>query len=316
MVMNERGMAVRSMTWEADGVLSITLAGLDDAPLAPWEPGAHLEVELGKRVRQYSLCGRPDDTGTYRIAVLHEPEGRGGSAYVHEELRPGHTVWVRGPRNRFPLEDAPRYLFLAGGIGITPLLPMVGQVAAKGMPWRLVYGGRSLASMAFVDELAQYGDAVTLVPEDRDGRPDLDALLATAKPDTAIYCCGPEGLLAAVERRCGARPGSGPHVERFAAAPRDPVLDDADSAFEVECARSGLTVDIGAGETVMDALEGSGVQVPNACREGICGSCETPVLAGVPDHRDGLLTDEERQAGKTMMPCVSRCLSARLVLDL
>jgi tetrachlorobenzoquinone reductase len=316
MLDNELELLVRSMTWEAADVMSVTLAGLDGAPLPPWEPGAHLELDLGERVRQYSLCGRPGEPGTYRIAVLHERGGRGGSAYVHEELRPGTTVRAHGPRNRFPLEDASRYLFLAGGIGITPLLPMIARAAGGGVPWRLVYGGRSRESMAFLPELARYGSAVTVVPEDRDGRPDLDALLGTPEPGTAVYCCGPEGLLAAVEERCAAWPEGALHVERFAAAPRDPALDGEDTAFEVECAQSGLTVGVAAGETVMDALERAGVQVPNACREGICGSCETPVLAGVPAHRDGLLTDAEREAGKTMMPCVSRSLSPRLVLDL
>ncbi|MGC4959378.1 PDR/VanB family oxidoreductase [Actinomadura citrea] len=315
MVENERELVVRSMTWEADGVLSVTLTAPGGAPLPAWEPGAHLEIDLGKWVRQYSLCGAPGGTGAYRIAVLYEPDGRGGSAYVHEELRPGRTVRVRGPRNRFPLEDAPRYLFLAGGIGITPLLPMIAQAADGGVPWRLVYGGRSRDSMAFLPELARYGDAVTIVPEDSDGRPDLDALLGAPEPGTAVYCCGPEGLIAAVERRCEAWPYGTLHVERFAAA-RDQVLDGEDTAFEVDCARSGVTVEVGAFETVMDALEQAGVQIPNACREGICGSCETPVLAGVADHRDGLLTDAEREAGATMMPCVSRCLSDRLVLDL
>ncbi|GAA1778317.1 PDR/VanB family oxidoreductase [Actinomadura chokoriensis] len=316
MLDNERELVVRSMTWEADGVLSVTLAGLGGTPLPTWEPGAHLELDLGTWVRQYSLCGDPGETGTYRIAVLYEPDGRGGSAFVHEELRPGQTVRVRGPRNRFPLEDASRYLFLAGGIGITPLLPMIARAAGRGVPWRLVYGGRSRSSMAFLPELARYGDAVAVVPEDLDGRPDLDALLGTPQEGTAVYCCGPEGLLAAVEGRCAAWPDGSLHVERFAAAPRDPASDGEDTAFEVECAQSGLTIEVAADETVMDALEQAGVQVPNACREGICGSCETPVLAGVPDHRDGLLTDAEREAGKTMMPCVSRCLSARLVLDL
>lgn len=314
---NERELVVRSMTWEADGVMSVTLTGLGGAPLEPWEPGAHLELDLGKWTRQYSLCGDPADSGAYRIGVLHEPDGRGGSAYVHEELRPGGTVRVRGPRNRFPLEDAPRYLFLAGGIGITPLLPMIGRAAARGVPWRLVYGGRSRETMAFLPELARYGDSVTVVPEDRDGRPDLDEILAELESGTAVYCCGPEGLLTAVEQRCRTRPPDGGlHVERFAAAPRDAAQDGEDTAFEVECAGSGLTVRVPADEGVLDALERAGVQVPNACREGICGSCETRVLAGVPDHRDGLLTDAEREAGKTMMPCVSRCLSDRLVLDL
>ncbi|WP_141585609.1 PDR/VanB family oxidoreductase [Actinomadura sp. WMMA1423] len=315
MLDNERELIVRSMTWEAAGVLSVTLADPGGAPLPPWEPGAHLELDLGKWVRQYSLCGEPGTPGTYRIAVLYEPDGRGGSAFVHEELRPGRTVLVRGPRNRFALEGAPRYLFVAGGIGITPLLPMVARAAGTGVPWRLVYGGRSRSSMAFLPELARYGDAVTVVPEDSDGRPDLDALLGVPEPGTAVYCCGPEGLIAAVERRCEAWPAGSLHVERFAAA-RDPEPDGEDTAFAVECARSGVTVEVGAFETVMDALELAGIQVPNACREGICGSCETSVLAGVPDHRDGLLTDAERAAGRSMMPCVSRCLSDRLVLDL
>ncbi|TYK46949.1 PDR/VanB family oxidoreductase [Actinomadura decatromicini] len=313
---NEHDLLVRSMTWEADGVLSVVLARPDGAPLPPWEPGAHLELDLGKWIRQYSLCGTPADTATYRIGILYQPDGRGGSAYVHEELRPGRVVRVRGPRNRFPLVDAPRYLFLAGGIGITPLLPMMARASADGVPWRLVYGGRSRTSMAFLRELVPYGDAVTVVPEDGGGRPDLDALLGTPEPDTAVYCCGPEGLLAAVEERCAAWPDGSLHVERFAAAPRDPSLDGDDTAFQVECARSGLTVDVAADESVVDALDRSGISVPTACGEGICGTCETPVLAGVPDHRDELLTDAEREAGRTMMPCVSRCLSGRLVLDL
>ena len=314
MLEDERELLVRSMTWEADGVLSVTLAEPDGAPLPPWEPGAHLEIDLGKWIRQYSLCGSPAETGTYRVAVLYEPDGRGGSAFVHEELRPGQTVWVRGPRNRFELAEAERYLFIAGGIGITPLLPMIAQAAERGVPWRLVYGGRGRNSMAFLADLARHGDAVTVVPEDTDGRPDLDALLGTPQEGTAVYCCGPEGLLAAVEERCAAWPDGSLHIERFAAAPRDPALGD-DTAFEVECAQTGLTLQVGAEETVMDALEQAGIMLPNACREGICGSCETPVLAGIPDHRDGLLTDEEREAGTTMMPCVSRCLSERLVLD-
>ncbi|MCQ0003682.1 ferredoxin reductase [Actinomadura madurae] len=134
MLENEHELLVRSMTWEAAGVLSVTLAGLGGGPLPPWEPGAHLELDLGKWVRQYSLCGEPGESGAYRIAVLYEPDGRGGSAFVHEELRPGQTVRVRGPRNRFPMEDAPRYLFLAGGIGITPLLPMIARAAGPGRP--------------------------------------------------------------------------------------------------------------------------------------------------------------------------------------
>ncbi|GAA4240066.1 PDR/VanB family oxidoreductase [Actinomadura meridiana] len=313
---NEHDLLVRSMTWEADGVLSVVLTHPDGAPLPPWEPGAHLELDLGKWIRQYSLCGKPGDTETYRIGILYQPDGRGGSAYVHEELRPGQTVRTRGPRNRFPLVDAPRYLFLAGGIGITPLLPMLAQASAQNIPWHLTYGGRTQATMAFLPELAPYGDAVTIVPADTAGLPDLDSLLNTPTPDTAVYCCGPEPLLTAVENLCTTWPDGSLHTERFAAAPRDKSQDGDDTAFEVECARSALTVNVSATESIVDALERSGISVPTACGEGICGTCETPVLAGTPDHRDDLLTDTEQASNRTMMPCVSRSLSNRLVLDL
>jgi len=278
----------------ADGVVALTLGG---ASLPSWTPGAHIDVELRPDlVRQYSLCGAP--SAEWRIGVLREPDGRGGSAYVHDSLAVGDVVRVSLPRNTFPLVPAARYLFIAGGIGITPLLPMIASAAASGADWRLRYGGRSAASMAFLPELAAYGDRVCARP----GLIDLSGL-----DGAEVYCCGPEPLLAAVESRCDP---ARLHVERF--TPR-PV---SGSSFEVELARSGRTVTVPADRSILSTLLDAGVQVLSSCQEGTCGTCETEVLAGTPEHHDSLLTEEERAAGETMMICVSRSAGGRLVLDL
>ncbi|PZT70126.1 oxidoreductase [Streptomyces sp. SW4] len=307
-----RTLLVRRMTWEADGVLSVDLADPAGKPLPAWSPGAHLDVHVGGLVRQYSLCGDPADCGTYRIAVLDEPASRGGSRHVHTALRPGQTLDVAGPRNHFALEPAGSYVFLAGGIGITPILPMARQADRDGIPYRLVHGGRTRASMAFGAELARLtGGEVTLVPQDEQGHIDLAAALDGLADDALVYACGPEPLLAAVQEAC---PEGRLRLERFAAPAVERAGDDA--AFEVECRRSGVTVAVGPGTSVLEAVEAAGVPVTSSCRDGICGSCETRVLAGTPDHRDFLLSEAEHSANATMMICVSRCASDRLVLDL
>ncbi|MGW8377992.1 PDR/VanB family oxidoreductase [Streptomyces sp. ODS28] len=322
-------LLVHRMTWEAEDVLSVELVHPDGKPLPAWEPGAHLDLHVGGHVRQYSLCGDPRDPLRYRIGVLNEPSSRGGSRYVHSALRPGARVTVQGPRNNFALEPAARYVFLAGGIGITPLLPMAREAARRGTPWRLVHGGRRRASMAFGAELAElvslHGE-VTLWPQDEHGHIDLEAALAEAGSgsgsgagsagETLVYCCGPEPLLAAVEERCEALGLAGRlRVERFA-APTQPQPADGDEAFEVELRRTGSTVRVEPGTSVLEAVEGAGVSVPSSCRDGICGTCETRVLSGTPEHRDFLLSDAERAGGETMMICVSRCASGPLALDL
>ncbi|MCF3123433.1 oxidoreductase [Streptomyces arenae] len=307
-------LRVRRMTWEAEGVLSVELVHPDGKPLPAWEPGAHLDVHVGGQVRQYSLCGDPRSTAAYRVGILNEPSSRGGSRYVHTRLRPGQTVTVAGPRNHFALEDAPGYVFVAGGIGITPILAMAREAARRAVPWRLVYGGRTRDSMAFTDELAVLGGEVTLVPRDERGHIDLAEALggAAGLPEgTLVYCCGPEPLLAAVEERC---PAERLRVERFA-APAAPRAGD-DAAFEVECRRSGVTLSVGADTSVLEAAEAAGLDVNSSCRDGICGSCETRVLDGTPDHRDFLLSDAEHAANASMMICVSRRAAGRLVLDL
>ncbi|MEQ0565474.1 PDR/VanB family oxidoreductase [Amycolatopsis sp. NEAU-NG30] len=293
----------------ADGVVRLTLRATGGGPLPPWEPGAHIDLVLpGDVVRQYSLCGSPEDTSAYQVAVLREPDGRGGSAYVHDELVAGQRVRVDGPRNHFALADAKRYLFIAGGIGITPILPMLDRATATGREWRLVYGGRTRASMAFTADLARHGDRVTVQPQDEHGLLDLPALLAAADEDTAVYCCGPEPLLAAVE-------ALGPpdlHVERFTPKPDN----GARTAFEVELAASGRVLPVPADRSILEVAEEAGITVLSSCREGTCGTCETGVLGGLPDHRDSVLTEEERQESEVMMVCVSRSRSPRLVLDL
>ncbi|WP_326834143.1 PDR/VanB family oxidoreductase [Amycolatopsis rhabdoformis] len=293
----------------ADGVVRLTLRHPAGAEMPAWAPGAHVDLVLGPDlVRQYSLCGDPADRSVLQVAVLHEPAGRGGSTFVHG-LTGGERLRLRGPRNHFALEPAPRYLFVAGGIGITPIVPMLAAAEAAGAEWRLLYGGRTRASMAFVEELrSMYGDRVEVVPQDERGLLDLDAALASA-PDAAVYCCGPEPLLAAMEQRCA--PGS-LHLERFTAKPDT----EPKAAFEVELAQSGRTLVVPADRSILSVVEESGVPVLSSCQEGTCGTCETGVLDGVPDHRDAVLTAAEREAGDVMMICVSRCAGSRLVLDL
>ncbi|NGM13146.1 PDR/VanB family oxidoreductase [Verrucosispora sioxanthis] len=298
----------------ATGVDVLGLCRPDGGDLPAWSPGAHLDLELGPGlVRQYSLCGDPADRATLRVAVQLEPQGRGGSRHVHERLTPGATVRVRGPRNNFPLVAAPRYLFIAGGIGITPIRPMVAAADAADADWRLVYGGRSRATMAFADALREkYGDRVGLYPQDETGLLDLDELLGRPA-DGLVYCCGPEALIAAVEQRCRTWPPGALHVERFTPlAPTEAV----DAPVEVELTLSGRTLTVPPGTSILEAVEAAGVQVLSSCREGTCGTCETPVLDGVPEHRDSLLTEAERAVGDTMMICVSRSVTPRLTLEL
>lgn len=310
-------LRVRQLRWEAEGVVSLLLQRPDGGELPAWEPGAHIDLRLpGVITRQYSLCGSPAERRTWRLGVLREPRSSGGSAAVHERLRPGDRVEVVGPRNNFRLGRAADYLFIAGGIGITPLLPMIEAVSASGASWSLVYGGRRRDSMAFVEELARYGTRVQLRPQDEHGLLDLDALLGTPRPGMLVYCCGPEALLAAVEERCAVWPKGSLHVERFAARPRPPTDPAGERDFEVVLARSGRTICVRAGKSILDALEAEGIDAPNSCREGICGTCETAVLAGTPEHRDSLLSEDERAANDTMMICVGRALSERLTLDL
>ncbi|WP_432974119.1 cytochrome P450/oxidoreductase [Dactylosporangium sp. CA-233914] len=314
-------LVIDDVRMAADNVLSVWLTGPDGEDLPQWAPGAHIELRLPSgRVRQYSLCGNPDERSRYRIAVLREEAGRGGSVELHTIARTGSTVAVRGPRNHFPLVEAPEYLFLAGGIGITPILAMVREAARRGVRFRVRYGGRSRTSMAFCDELiAIAGDRLELIPQDEAGVPDIAAIVAGAGAQTAIYCCGPGAMISAVERVCAdAGRGEQLHVERFAAGDElEVAFDPAENAeFEVHLARTGLTLRVPPEKRLIEVIRDAVPGLTYDCEKGYCGACETRVLAGTPEHRDSLLTADERATGRTMMICVGRCSSPRLVLDL
>lgn len=306
-------LIIESLRWEADGVLSLTLIDPEGGVLPQWSAGAHIDLGLPDTIRQYSLCGDPADRTRYTVAVLREELSRGGSEFLHARARPGDPVEVGGPRNHFVLAPAKEYLFIAGGIGITPIRAMVRQAETEGANWRLVYGGRSRASMAFTEELERYGDQVELRPQDTTGLLDLDALLGQPKPDTGVYCCGPAGLIDAVEERCAAWPEDALHVERFAAKDLSGLEN---RPITLRCAKSERDLEVASGQSILDALEDAGIGVANACREGVCGSCEIPVLRGVPEHRDSIRSGSDLDDVTSLAVCVSRSTGDELVLGI
>ena len=314
---NERVLVVSARREVAGGVVALELRDPTGAQLPPWEPGAHIELVLSDTlIRQYSLCGDPEDRTSWRIGVLREPGGRGGSTFVHDHLRVSSTVRVGGPRNHFSLDRAPAYLFVAGGIGVTPILAMVRAAARAGADWRLIYSGRQLASMAFRDELLSYGSRVEFWPKDERGyAPIADAIQTISRSESPlVYCCGPEGLLGAVTTECEVQDISDRlRIERFKGGVED--LTPADT-FQVVLEKSGLELTVPSNKSIMEVCREAGVEVDSSCEAGICSTCETRVLSGVPDHRDSVLTRREREAGKIILLCVSRSVSDRLVLDL
>jgi ferredoxin-NADP reductase len=315
--MSERDLelVITRMDVLAAGVVRLTFARPDESELPAWEPGAHIDLHFVSKgvefVRQYSLCGPVADRYHWQVAVLHAPDGRGGSAHIHAAFAEGDIVRVTGPRNNFPLRPANRYLFIAGGIGITPVVPMLAQVAATDSDWRLIYCGRSKQSMAFVDDMLAYGkEKIALHESDAAGLLDLKAVIDAADADTAVYCCGPESMLRALDECCAEWDSERVHVERFSRREEDG--EHPDMAFEVEFSRSGR---VPADRSILEIAEELGVDIDSSCQEGTCGSCETKVLCGTPDHRDSVLSAKERAAGKSMMVCVSRSCTAKLVLD-
>lgn len=304
-------LVVREIIAETPSIVSVRLESPDGSALPPWQPGSHIDVQLVTRhERQYSLCGDPADVTAYRIAVRREPFSRGGSHYIHGFLRVGSRIWVRPPRNLFALSTAPSYLLVAAGIGVTPILSMARHLAAEGADWQMTYLARHREDVAFADELAALGDRATTHISSEAGRLDLVALLSGIEPGTAVYACGPRGFIDALTELSGALPaGSSIHVERFEPKPREHRPNEA---FEVECTRSNITVDVPAERSMLEALQGAGVPVEGSCLRGICGSCALNVLDGTPEHRDSLNSDDESM---TIYPCVSRSVSPTLVVD-
>lgn len=298
---------------QTQDVISLTLRAGGGSPLPVWSAGDHIDVETPFGIRQYSLCGSVGD-GDWTIGVLREEQGRGGSRWLHDSARVGSSLRVGAPRSNFALRPARRYLFLAGGIGITPLLPMIEQACETGADWSLLYLARTPRQHAFAHRFDGEPRARLWATGDR-GRPDLRGVLDAIGDDASVYCCGPNGLVDAVleaAEQCGR--SANVSVERFVALDTAPGTEDA--PFEIELARSDMTLPVPAERTALDVIGEAGVFVPSSCREGICGSCEVPVLAGTVEHRDSILSASERAENDCFFPCVSRAQGGRLRIDL
>ncbi|WP_162291700.1 PDR/VanB family oxidoreductase [Mycobacteroides stephanolepidis] len=307
----------RSVVAADQDVVAFTLAAVGGGELPRWRPGAHLDVTLPSgAVRQYSLCGDPRDRHRYRIAVRRIPEGKGGSIELHDAVRIGDVLGVTGPRNAFPLATTGhlnagvrQFHFVAGGIGITPILPMLAIATERGLPWTMTYAGRSEESIPFRDELARYGERITIRTDDEDGVPTAADLLPPLHPDLAVYCCGPGPMLKVIRDAVAEYPGAELHFERFSAPPIENGVP-----FQVQLGGGGPVLDVGPQNSALDAVLAARPGTPYSCRQGFCGTCKVKVLAGNPDHRDTLLTETQRAEGQ-MLLCVSRADGGRLVLD-
>jgi tetrachlorobenzoquinone reductase len=316
----QRHLRVASAASVARDVRALRLVDPTGAPLPAWTPGSHIDLVLPSlRVRQYSLCGSVEDRTGFTVAVLRVAGGRGGSAEIHDSDLVGSDLLVRGPRNMFPVVEAPFHLLLAGGIGITPLITMARFLAHGQQPWSLIYGARSLDRMLFREELGELGRAadVRCVAQDVAGLPDLAGAVARAPDGAAIYCCGPEPMLNLVAEVCVQQAGRVIlYTERF--GPDSPVVtgEVEDRPFELELARTGVRITVPAGTTALEAVLEVVPDHPYACQGGQCGTCEVAVLRGEVDHRDEIQSDAERLANRSMFLCVSRARSASVVIDL
>ncbi|MFD7444425.1 PDR/VanB family oxidoreductase [Streptomyces sp. NPDC059909] len=316
-----REVTVTRLGWEADGVVSLVFTPTDGAPLPEWGAGAHIDVRLPSgTVRQYSLCGEPGGPA-YTIAVLREADGRGGSAEIHDTALIGRTLSIRGPRNHFPLESAAHHVLVAGGIGITPVLAMAREATARGDSWELHYGGRAVTTMAFVDQARALAESAGAPFRLKAGEQlDLPALVRDVPEGGAIHACGPPGMLAALREEIKrSRPSLPLYIEQFTSAgtgSEEPAVPTDGEAFEVELFRSGETVTVEPGTSILEAVRTLRPDVLSSCEEGFCGTCETKVLGGTPVHADSILSQKERAENTSMMICVGGCASQRLVLDL
>ncbi|KAF2020389.1 cytochrome P450 [Aaosphaeria arxii CBS 175.79] len=304
----------------ADDVLQFKLRSQDGNHLPEWAPGAHIDVKAGPfGYRQYSICSDPDDRKCLSFAVLKETSGLGGSKYLHSKVRPGSMLSIRAPRNNFSYEPSrKKTIFIAGGIGITPILPMATDARRSGMSYAIVYLGRSRRNMAFLGRLEkEHGNHLTVwAKDDNDGhRYDLNVLFADEHiDDLRVYCCGPEPLLTGLQDILSDAPPGALRIEHFSNPTAS--LNATNTAFEVVLARSNRTFQIPESRSLLEVINEAGAGILSTCNKGLCGTCEVSVIDGVPDHRDMVLTAEEKMDGKLIMPCVSRCRGTKLTLDL
>lgn len=306
---------VRAIRWEAEGINSYVLERVGGGLMPAFEPGAHVDVQLKPGLsRSYSLVNDPAIRGYYEIAVHHAIDSRGGSRHIHQEWKVGEKIEISEPKNNFPMvEDAVHTVLIAGGIGVTPMLPMIARLEKLGRSWELHYVAATPDRAAYVDRLSEY-DRVEIVYDGLPGaqRLDLKTICGAAPAEAHLYCCGPGGMLDAFVATNADRPKGHAHIEYFSAETEIAT----DGGYTLELARSGTTVTVAEGETMLDALLGAGVDVGFACSEGVCGTCEVKVLDGVPDHRDHFLTEEDKAANRSVMVCCSGSKTASLVLDI
>lgn len=308
-------LRIKSAVWEAPNIISYELMRSDGGELPEFTAGAHINISLPSGlVRSYSLINSQSERHRYVIAVQKDRESRGGSKWIVQNFRPGEILSVDQPRNNFELnETAEKSIFIAGGIGITPILSMIDRADAIGRDWDLIFYSRTRNSTPFLERLKDK-PCVRLHFDREPGAEilDINSLVSAVPAGVHLYCCGPLTMLEAFEQATKARAAETVHVEYFTA--KEPPATQG--GFVVVLAKSGREIAIPAGKTILTALRDEGVDVPHSCTEGICGTCETKVLEGIPDHRDRILTDAQRLANKTMMICCSGAKSGKLVLDL
>jgi ferredoxin-NADP reductase len=308
-------LLIKAATWEAPGILSYELRPPEGGELSPFTAGAHIDLTLPNGlVRSYSLVNPQSERHRYVIVVQKDRASRGGSKWVHENFRAGDIVTVNGPRNNFALDEAvEKSIFIAGGIGITPILSMIERLSALGRDWQLIYCSRNRSGTAFLESLEKKPQVRFNFDEEPGGKIlDIAAVVKAAPANAHLYCCGPLPMLEAFEEATKDLARERVHVEYFTA--KEPPA--VEGGFKVVLAKSGREFTVPPGKTILDALLDAGLDIPYSCKEGVCGTCETKVREGVPDHRDLVLTEEEHASNKTMMICCSGSKSEKLVLDL
>jgi len=312
-----RQVVVDQVRHEADNIIGISFKNQDDSDFPKWSPGAHIDVMVGEFTRKYSLCGYNADREILEIAVLREDEGRGGSKYIHDHLKQGDSLKIKGPKSNFRLDEkAKRYILIAGGIGITPILTMADRLAELGKDYCLHYAGSTRSSMAFVNRIEQdHAGRFELYPKSEGKRADLQSLVTTADANTRIYVCGPDRMIEMLEELCASLPENVLHFEHFAAK-HETYDPSQDTAFELVLANSGVVVRVEPGQTALNALKATGIEVESDCEEGLCGNCEVEVLEGEIDHRDNVLARSEKKENKRMVTCCSRAKTSSVKIAL
>ncbi|MEP9317750.1 PDR/VanB family oxidoreductase [Pseudomonas sp. LABIM340] len=310
---------VVSISKAGESILDLQLVAESGQQLPASEPGAHIDIRLPNGlIRQYSIHLYDPSIGSYSLGIGLSEISRGGSSFIHRQLQAGDSLEISAPRNNFPLNpDAKKYLFIAGGIGITPILSMIRWCDSIGKPWQLLYCVRSRSRAAYIEHLPRGGDLFLHADDEKLGHPDLESFISQAGQSDHIYCCGPSPLMDAV-RGVSQRylPSSQVHFELFSVPTSSDTEKGPDNSFVVELAQSQMELTVPADKSILDVLEEAGIMAPFSCREGLCRTCECRVLEGEVDHRDYVLSDEERDSNSVILQCVSRAKSAKLVLDI